>query len=538
MDTNKNKDSFLKGALILGVAGVIIKILGAFFRIPLANMIGSSGMGYYQAAYPVYTLFFTLATAGFPTAVAKLVSEKVAIKDNRGAVKIFKVSRSILLMTGIIAFLILFFGSSVIVNDIMKNPNAYYSMKAIAPALLFVPVMSAYRGFFQGKRDMTKVALSQIVEQIVRVFLGLYLAYILYKASGAEYGAAGAISGATIGSAASLIFLILIYALGTKNRKRESLEGAKFKEESFSTILKNLLVVTIPITIGACVMPLVNMMDTVIVVRRLQAAGFTYMMANSMLGQLTGMAMTIVNMPSVITTALSMSLVPAIAASYALGNKAKARKDTKTAIKVTLMIVLPCAFGMAALATPIMHLLYPREPAGLGVILFTVAPCCIFLGLIQTTNGILQGMGKPIVPVVSLIIGMMCKIIISYTLTGIHDINILGSGLGTVTAYLVAASINIVYIMRKMNLKLSKMEFIIKPLITVITMYIMAKLSYGVVSNVLGNSLSTVVAICVGGLVYVLVVLGIGAISEDEIHAMPKGDKIYKILKRTKLVRR
>ncbi len=173
----KEKESFLKGAFILGLAGIFIKLMGGVFRIPLGNFLGAEGIGYYQAAYPIYTLFLTLATAGFPTALAKLVSEKNAKGDFKGANKIFRVSHLTLLLTGIVSFMIFFFGADYIVNDIIKNPGAYYAMLAIAPSLLFVPVMSAYRGYFQGRRDMSKIALSQIGEQFFRVILGLALAF-------------------------------------------------------------------------------------------------------------------------------------------------------------------------------------------------------------------------------------------------------------------------------------------------------------------------------------------------------------------------
>ncbi len=467
MSKDKTKDSFLKGALILGIAGVAVKIIGAFFRIPLGNMIGSTGMGYYQSAYPVYTLFLTLATAGFPTAVAKLVSEKLAIGDERGANKVFKVSSKVLFITGIISFCIFFFGAEWIVTNFIKNPDALNSMRAIAPALIIVPLMSAYRGYFQGQKDMTKIAISQIVEQIFRVVLGLGLAYMLMKSSGPTMGAAGAISGAAIGALASIIYLLAAFARGSKERKERLRKSKKFEEESFGRIFKNLLAVAIPITIGASVMPLVNMVDNGIVIRRLIAAGYSLKEANSMFGQLTGMAMSIINLPAVITTAMSMSLVPSISQAYALGNKEKARKDTLSAVKVTLIIVLPCAFGMASLAGPIMKLLFPAEPSTVGTIkekarkdtlsavkvtliivlpcafgmaslagpimkllfpaepstvgtiLMTLTPCVKFLGLIQTLTGILQGMGKAIVPVIALIVGMTFKITISYTLTAI-----------------------------------------------------------------------------------------------------------------------
>ena len=211
MGSDKTKDSFLKGALILAAAGVVVKVMGAFFRIPLGNLIGAEGMGYYQSVYPVYTLFLTLATAGFPTALAKLVSEKIALGDDNGAHKVFKVSFAVLSITGFIAFLIFFFGARFIVNDILHSPNAYYAMLAIAPALLFVPVMSSYRGYFQGRQEMTHIAISQIAEQFFRVILGIVLAYLFMRALGPAAGAAGAITGATIGSIASIIYLICAY---------------------------------------------------------------------------------------------------------------------------------------------------------------------------------------------------------------------------------------------------------------------------------------------------------------------------------------
>ena len=541
MSNSKGKESFLKGALILGLAGVLVKIIGAFFRIPLGNLIGAEGMGYYQAAYPVYTLFLTLATAGFPTALAKLVSEKNAIGDYKGAHKIFKVSYTVLAITGFIAFCIFFFGADFIVNDIMKNPGAKYAMLAISPALLFVPVMSAYRGYFQGRMEMTHIAVSQISEQIFRVALGITLAYLLMNKLGSnpgpEQGAAGAIMGATIGAIASIIYLIMAYFANRKTIKREIKSSKNCREENVPTIMKKLLVVAIPITIGASVMPLVNMIDNVIVIRRLMEAGFTQVEANMMFGQLTGLAMSIINLPAVITVAMSMSLVPAISEACAIGDRVKAIKETKSAIKITLMVVLPCAFGMASLAHPIIKLLYPKEPHMVGTIFLVLTPCVIFLGLIQSLNGILQGMGKPLVPVVCLVIGMICKVAISYTLTAIPEINVIGSALGTVTAYLVAGVLELIYIKRAMKMKLSAKEFFIKPLITVIAMFASVKLAYGFVVGMIGNSLATIVSIGVGAIVYVVLVFALGVISKEDLLKMPKGNKIYRVIKKLKLMK-
>jgi len=541
MSNNTSRESFLKGALILSLAGVIVKIMGAFFRIPLSNLIGSIGMGYYQVVYPIYTLFLTLAVAGFPTALAKLVSEQRAVGDFKGANKTFRISYTVLFITGLISFSIFFFGAEFISTVILKNSGAYAAMVAISPALLFVPLMSSYRGYFQGRRDMTKIAVSQVIEQFFRVSLGLFLGYMLMKSYGPEMGAAGGVLGAAIGGFASAAFLIYIYLRNTKERKAEIAHSSHIKTESTGTILKKLLYVAIPITIGACVMPLVNMVDSVIVVRRLQVAGFDIDMANSLLGQLSGMAIPIVNLPVVIDQAIGMSLVPSISEAYALNQINRARKEAKTGLKTILLVVLPCIFGLAALATPIMSLLFPSieatGPASLGTLLFVVAPSAIFLGLVYAQNGILQGMGKPMVPVMALLVGMLFKVVISYTLTGIASVNIIGSGIGTVSAYAVASIIEFIYIKKHMQLKLSPKEFIIKPLLTVITMFVVVKLSYGVTVGFLGNALATLISISIGGIVYGLVLLGIGGITKEELMSMPKGEKIYSILRKFKLMK-
>ena len=541
MSNNTSRESFLKGALILSLAGVIVKIMGAFFRIPLSNLIGSIGMGYYQVVYPIYTLFLILAVAGFPTALAKLVSEQRAVGDFKGANKTFRISYTVLFITGLISFSIFFFGAEFISTVILKNSGAYAAMVAISPALLFVPLMSSYRGYFQGRRDMTKIAVSQVIEQFFRVSLGLFLGYMLMKSYGPEMGAAGGVLGAAIGGFASAAFLIYIYLRNTKERKAEIAHSSHIKTESTGTILKKLLYVAIPITIGACVMPLVNMVDSVIVVRRLQVAGFDIDMANSLLGQLSGMAIPIVNLPVVIDQAIGMSLVPSISEAYALNQINRARKEAKTGLKTILLVVLPCTFGLAALATPIMSLLFPSieatGPASLGTLLFVVAPSAIFLGLVYAQNGILQGMGKPMVPVMALLVGMLFKVVISYTLTGIASVNIIGSGIGTVSAYAVASIIEFIYIKKHMQLKLSPKEFIIKPLLTVITMFVVVKLSYGVTVGFLGNALATLISISIGGIVYGLVLLGIGGITKEELMSMPKGEKIYSILRKFKLMK-
>ena len=527
----KKSNKFIKGTLILGAAGVIIKLLGAVFRIPLGSLIGSEGMGYYQTAYPVYALFLTLATAGFPTAIAKLVSEQVALGNHKGANEIFKITHIMLFATGLVMFIILFFGADFIVTNVQHNPSAVTAMRAIAPALLIVPSMSAYRGYYQGYQQMSRIAISQIFEQVFRVFLGLGLAYVLMKQFGPKMGAAGGISGATIGAFASFLFLVLVYLKDTKKRKARISNSVGYIKKPTGEIVENILWVVLPISIGACIMPLVNVVDSVIVIMRLKVAGYTLLSANSLFGQLTGMSMPIIAMPMVFTTAIGMSLVPAISESYALKDYNHARHNAKLAIKITLLLLLPCAFGLASLSTPIMALLFPKQT---GV---TLAPACIFLGLLYTFNGILQGMGKPMVPVVALLCGIVGKIIVSYVLTAIPSINILGSAFGTLVSYVIAAAIEYIYIKRSLKLQFNQMEFFIKPLLVVMLMFVAARLSYTGMTIFLNPKIATLIAISIGGLVYIFGILGFGGITQEEILAMPKGEKLLAKLKKYRLIR-
>lgn len=538
MGLGSKKNTFLMGTLILGAAGVIIKILGAIFRIPLANFIGEQGIGYYQTAYPVYALFLTLATAGFPTAIAKLVSEQVALGNHKGANEIFKITHIMLFATGFTAFLILFFGANHIVTNVQHNPNAVTAMRAIAPALLIVPSMSAYRGYYQGYQQMSRIAISQILEQVFRVFLGLTLAYLLMSKFGAKLGAAGGISGATIGAFASFLFLAFVYFKDSKHRKELIENSVGYVKQSNSEIISKIIKVVIPISIGACVMPLVNVVDTVIVISRLEAAGYTLKSANAMFGQLTGMSMPIIVMPMIFTTAIGMSLVPAISESFTLKKYDEARHNAKLAFKITLLLLLPCAFGLAALSEPIMALLFPKQASNVvGLMLFTLAPACIFLGLLYTFNGILQGVGKPMIPVYALLCGILGKVIVSYTLTAIPSINIIGSAFGTVTSYMIAAIIEYIYIKKYLKINFDMMQFFIKPLITVILMFLGARYSYIGMSMFLNAKIATLISIMIGGLIYIIVILAIGGISEEEILAMPKGKSILRKLKKIKIIR-
>ncbi|MFZ5966669.1 MAG: putative polysaccharide biosynthesis protein [Bacillota bacterium] len=531
--------SFLKGAAILGIAGIIVKIMGAFFRIPLGNIIGDTGFGYYQASYPIYVMLLTISTAGIPTAISKLVSEKNAAGDRYGAHRVFKVSFILLFVIGIVTSSILFFGAKAIVN-LVKSPGAYYSMVAISPALLFVPIMAAYRGYFQGLQDMTPTAISQVIEQFGRVVVGLGLAILLLD-RGLEIATAGASFGAAAGAIAGTLIIMYIYFKRREKIRMEITGGVEYPQEPSGKIVNKLLAIAIPITIGASIMPVMNMIDLAIVMRRLQAVGFTYAEANDLYGQLTGFAASIINLPQILTVALAMSLVPAISDASHRRNLSLIQSTVQTGTRIALLIGLPAGVGLITLAKPIMLLLYPlkaESAASAAGALAILGSGIIFLTLVQTFTGILQGLGRPTVPVINLFIGAIFKIILTYILTGIPAINVKGAAFGTITAYGTAALLNFFAVRRLTKTKFSPVNFIVKPMIAVGAMGITVLFAYSQLEPLMGGKLATVGTIGIGGLIYGLMLLVTGGITKEDFEMMPGGRKLAKLLSSLGLLRR
>jgi len=529
------KKTFMQGAVILGIAGIIIKVMGAFFRIPLANLIGDKGMGYYQTAYPIYVLFLTLATAGIPIAISKMVSERVAVDHHYEAYRVFRVSFILLFSIGICSSAILFFGAGYIVNA-FGNPGAKYAMMAIAPALLFVPIMAAYRGYFQGMQDMKPTATSQVVEQFFRVATGLTLAYLLID-QGREFAAAGASFGATAGSVTGLLTVVAIYYY-KKGRLRADVDRTyRVGSEKSSEILAKIFMIAVPVTIGAAIMPIMNAIDVGIVMRRLQETGWTHEAANGLYGQLTGMAGPLINFPQVLTQAIAMSLVPAVAAAYKQKDTPFLNYNIRLGLRTAIMIGLPCALGLMTLSEPIMLLLYPFQKASAvsaAPCLFVMAFGVIFLSTVQTLTGVLQGLGRPMIPVINLFTGAIVKVILTYWLTGIGSINVKGAAMGTVAAYIVASTLNIIAVKRITGVKFDVMLTYVKPVASALVMSAAVWVSYRILFGFFGNALSTIIAILVGVVVYCGMLFITKSIKKEELKTLPKGGKLLNLINKFK----
>lgn len=540
------KKSFVQGAAVLAVAGLFVKILGAIFRLPLGNMIGTVGLANYNPAYYVYNFFLILATAGIPVAISRMVSERASFGQFGEAHRVFKISRTLMLVIGAVSFVVVFAGAEVFAEAV-KVPGAALAMRAISPALLFVPIMASYRGYFQGMQDMKPTAISQVVEQLFRVVVGLSLAYFFFHSAESlgtassykpeESGAAGATLGAAAGAVGGLLVMLIVYFLvknKIKTRIARERRGTRSSRESGRTILKKIAVIAVPITIGAAIMPIVNLIDVAVVVDRLQASGWDSNVAKDMYGQLSGFAGSLINFPQVLTQAVAMSLVPLVAAAFKQNNMQYLRENVQTGLRMSVILGLPCALGLFALAEPILVLLYPSQQvsaASAANCLMVMSVGVVFLSTVQTLTGVLQGIGKQMIPVRNLAIGVVAKIIITWTLTSIPAINILGAATGTVTAYLIASVLNILAVRKYTGTRFDLMTTAVKPFISSVVMALCAWGSYHILFTVLnGSRMATVIAILFAVIVYGVMIFVTKTITKEEVAKMPKGDKFVRIL--------
>jgi len=528
---SSNKQSFIKGAAILAVAGIISKVLGAIYRIPLGRIIGSQGMAYYQTAYDLYILMLTVSAYSIPIAISKLVSEKIELGRRDEAHKTFKVALTFIGFLGITLSALLFFNAQGFVTAV-KNPKAYLAVLCVAPAIFTVSISGAFRGYFQGMQNMTPSGISQVTEQLARVIFGFILA-IVFLPLGYEAAAGGAVFGTTIGGIVSFLTLIYIYRKRRNDIRLGVRSSGKEKMESVLSIAKRIVIFSVPITIGGSIMPVMSVLDTFIVMDRLQSAGFSLETATSLLGQLKGMAGSFINLPQVFTIALAASLVPTISESIARNDLGSAARKSELAIRVSLIIGLPAAIGLFTLADPIMKLMYPAEPATLGMVLRYLSPAVIFLTLVQTMTGILQGMGRERIPVINLVIGALTKAVVSYTLTTVPFLNIRGAALGTVCGYAVSAVLNLSAIIKYQKSGMNLFKIILKPAIATGAMAISAFMSYRLLFEVIGrNSVVTLISIAIAALTYLIVIILIKGIAIEELEMAPGGKRLSKILKK------
>lgn len=508
----------IKGAFILAIAGLVAKFLGIFFKIPLQRLIHDEGMGLFGLPYPVYTLLLAVSIIGFPAAISKLISEKVAVGNIQAAKKIFNISFLLLFFTGLFTSLIMYKGAPLIISALDWPQETYYAIVGLSFAPFFVSIMSAFRGYFQGLQLMTPTAISQIVEQLGRVFIGVGLAYF-YIGKGIGYAAGGASFGATAGAFFGALVLSIYYLRYRKKLIPTKSQNRIMEIDSSWDIIKRVVWIALPVTIGAILASVMGLIDSVIVHSALLKSGYTVEGATILYGRLTGKAVTLMNVPLTFSMAMAASIVPAISESFSRKRLMEVQEKAATGIKITIIIALPAAVGLSILSHQIIHLLWGSTEAG-GEILKILALNVLFISLAQTMTGILQGLSHVFIPVRNLLIGVVVKWAISSYLLTTH-LNIIGTVIGTILGYMLIMLLNYIALKRIIKLRLNIKDTLMKPILASGIMAIVVMLAFrGILMWMASETVATLAAIFTGMIFYLTALFLMGGINL-------KRDKIF-----------
>ncbi|MHC1759847.1 MAG: polysaccharide biosynthesis C-terminal domain-containing protein [Negativicutes bacterium] len=524
----KSGRRFLKGALILAVAGVVVKVIGSLNWIFLSWILGGEGIGIYQIAFPLYLLALSISDAGIPVAVSIITAERAALRDYRGAQRVFHLSFLLLAVTGMVLSLLLFFGAGwLIEHRMIRDARAYYSIIALAPAIFLVTLLSSFRGYLQGWQMMAPTAVSQIVEQLLRVFTMLVFAYWLLP-SGLEFAAGGASLGAGFGAVGALGVLVWYYCrLQKQLQQKMQLAPILPDGESNRSILRRLAALALPVSLSSLMLPVVANLDLFIVPLRLEAAGFSVGQATERFGYLTGMAVPLVNLATIVTASLSISLVPAISQAKSLGDKQEVLYRTAGAMRLANLTTVPFSVLLFLLAEPVVSMIY-HAPGAAGVTQ-VMAGGIFLLGLHQVTTGLLQGLGRTTIPVVNMGLAAVVKVVLNWVLTAIPALGIQGAGLATLADLGLAAGLNLYFVYRYTGYCFPCGD-LLKNIAAAAVMGVVVQFFYGPALSLLRIPFVAVAVVSlVGGFVYIAVMLATGGLTRRDLARIPFfGPRLFK----------
>ena len=540
----QKQNSFFGGAAILAAGILIVKLIGMFYKIPLINIIGEAGAADFNNAYTIYAVLLTVSTAGLPVAVSKLVSEANALNRRNQVRRTFRLALVLFLTLGLISFLVMFFRADALAG-MMNDSKAAAGIRALAPAVVCVGCLAALRGYSQGHSNMAPTSVSQIIEALCKLVVGLGLAFWLVKqGKDPDVAAAGAITGVTVGTVVALIYMVLDFFL---SRGREDTHGTD-RPDSAGSILANILKIAVPITLSSSMVGIVTVIDSSLVQGQLQSAlNLTEKASRTLYGNYSG-ALNIYNLPTSLMAAITASVIPAVSAALARRDRRGAARITGSALRITALLSFPMGVGLFVLGTPIIRLLFPRLNVEVaGPLLSTLGIATPFVCMVLVCNSVLQAHGFINLPVIVMVLGGIVKIVNNYNLVG--AIGIAGAPVGNILCFGLALVLDLVVITRVIPNRPRLLPIFIKPAIASAIMGGAAWAVYGLLSRVLtaeqvneagetirvvsrmGNALGIFLAIAVAGVVYLVLVVAIRAISKDDLALMPKGDKLARLLR-------
>ena len=547
------KQTFLQGTAVLAMATVLVKLMGFLFKVPLNNIIGEDGFGYFNTAYDVYNVLLMISTTGLPVAMSRMISQAQTLGNHAQIKRIYRTSLYVFLTIGMVGSLGMLFFCHQLSVMVTTNENSWAAIAALAPCVLLICLVSAYRGFFQGQSNMTPTSVSQIFEAVTRLVVGLGLAWLVMKLTGEAYvrmqgivlapgetaqdygditlAAGGAILGVTLGSLISVVYL---HHKFRQSNQILSLGGGTAK--STRSTMKELLSIAVPITLGSAGLQIINLFDTMIYMRRLTGAlQWTEKMADSAKG-VYNFCQTVFALPCSFIPTITIAVIPAITASLTRKDLAEAKATSESSVRTMALIAMPCAAGLFVMAEPVIGLLcstYTEDKIQLAATMLAILGLTvIFNSLVLLLNAIMQAHGDVVTPVVNMLIGGIIKIIVNYILVGQPNLNIVGAPIGTLICYISITALDLIAMKRHISARPAIFKNIIRPGLASAIMGAATFMVYRVLSNAISSwKLACLLSLAFAVVLYAVLVVFLRCLTYEDCMLLPKGEKIAKILR-------
>ena len=544
----KRKDDFLMQGAILAIAGVITKIIGVVYRIPLTNILGDEGMGFYGYAFEVYALALLLSSLSLPTVVSKLVSARMAMRQRRNAFRVFVCSRVFSIVIGAVFALIIFFGADLISSHIMESPLSAYALKVLAPGLFIVSVLGVLRGYFQGLGTMVPTAVSQVIEQIVNAVISLAGASILFgigiKAAekqnndlmGPAYGAAGGTLGTIAGALSALFFLLFAFFVYRGVIRRQLRTDRTRRQESYGRILKILLITLVPIIFSTAIYNINQLLDMTIFNKIMAAQGYPEEKYMALLGIYSGKYNTLLSVPLAMANGLAASIIPSLTGAVARNDRPQIHNKINQSVRFTMLIAIPCFVGFVVLASPIMVLLFGDSSRTPALLLAVGSITLVFYCLSTVTNSVLQGLDKISVPAKNAGISLVVHIISLLIMLIVFKWNIYALVGSNIVFALCMCILNIRAIHKANGHRQEMEKTFVKPLLAAVIMGVVTYAVHLVLDLLIGGRIPTILSILAAVAVYAVSILKLGALSPEDIRDLPQGRKILRICRKLHLL--
>lgn len=540
---SKNKTNFLVQGSILAIAGVLVRVIGIVYRVPVNNILGEEGITYYGAAYDVYSLFLLISSMSMPIAVSKIVSSKVAKGEIKNAYRAFAGAVAIGFAIGIIVFSIAFFGAEAFAK-LCGYPSAAYAIKVLAPVLFIMSILGVLRGFFQGMGTMIPTAISQILEQIANAIISIVGAMYLYNAGkvageSAALGAAGSTLGTLAGAAVALVFMSIVFMVYLPVLKRQIRKNKGVVLESYESLGKELLYTIIPVLLSTTIYNLSSIFDSAVFGN---VCGKIFNMTeseySSLYGVYSGTFKLLTTAPIAIASSLSSAIIPSIIRSVEQKDKRSTFNKIESSMRLTMVVAIPCGVGLSVLAGPIINLLFNLErfDDAVGIMRLAFITVTVF-SMSTLTNAVLQGVGRMKIPVINASISMIVHYVMLIATLIVFKPNLYVVVIADILFGLIVCIMNSVAIYRHVGYRQEFLKTFILPFAAAAAMGVVTYFTNAVLYALTGsNTISCVIAICIAVIVYAVCLLLMKAIGEEEIRMFPKGASIVALLKKLHLL--